>query len=186
MSWKAELFVARKLKPALAVLELPGMAYAGRGGAPRYPDRWGGDPKTSCAIKVDAAADLRQRLQSDLRAAMKARAGRDVAVLRQLIAAIDNAGAVPVRPKLNRSSAKLSVYLSGSTRFRHSCNTNLIYAGAPPMNSAAWAGRLKPNQQSSKWTLLRVICGHEQDCAADCSHATPSQQFERHKMTYGE
>jgi uncharacterized protein len=49
--------------------------------------------------KVDAAADLRQRLQSDLRAAMKARAGRDVAVLRQLIAAIDNAGAVPVPPK---------------------------------------------------------------------------------------
>jgi hypothetical protein len=49
--------------------------------------------------KVDAAADLRQRLQSDLRAAMKARARRDVAVLRQLIAAIDNAGAVPVPPK---------------------------------------------------------------------------------------
>ena len=84
------------------------------------------------------------------------------------------------RPKLNRSSAKLSVDLSGATTFRRSCNTNLIYAGAPPMNSAAWAGRLKPNRQSSKWMLLRVICGHEQDCAADCSHATPSQQFERH------
>lgn len=30
---------------------------------------------------------------------MKGRAGRDVAVLRQLIAAIDNAGAVPIPPK---------------------------------------------------------------------------------------
>ena len=30
---------------------------------------------------------------------MKARAGRDVAVLRQLIAAVDNAGAVPLPPK---------------------------------------------------------------------------------------
>ena len=42
---------------------------------------------------------MRQRLQSDLRSAMKARATRDVAVLRQLIAAIDNAGAVPLPPK---------------------------------------------------------------------------------------
>jgi len=49
--------------------------------------------------KADPAADLRQRLQSDLRSAMKARAGRDVAILRQLIAAIDNAGAVPLPPK---------------------------------------------------------------------------------------
>jgi uncharacterized protein YqeY len=49
--------------------------------------------------KADPAAELRQRLQFDLRSAMKARAGRHVAVLRQLIAAIDNAGAVPVPPK---------------------------------------------------------------------------------------
>ena len=48
--------------------------------------------------KTDAAADLRQRLQSDLRSAMKERAIQDVAVLRQIIAAIDNAGAVPLPP----------------------------------------------------------------------------------------
>jgi uncharacterized protein YqeY len=54
--------------------------------------------KTMCD-KTDAAADLRQRLQSDLRSAMKEQATRDVEVLRQLIAAIDNAGAVPLPPK---------------------------------------------------------------------------------------
>ena len=46
--------------------------------------------------KTDAAEALRERLQFDLRSAMKARRTGDVAVLRQLIAAIDNAGAVPL------------------------------------------------------------------------------------------
>lgn len=49
--------------------------------------------------KTDAAETMRQRLQLDLRVAIKARAVGDVAVLRQLIAAIDNAGAVPLPPK---------------------------------------------------------------------------------------
>lgn len=49
--------------------------------------------------KTDAAEAMRQRLQSDLRSAMKARTVREVAVLRQLIAAIDNAGAVSLPPK---------------------------------------------------------------------------------------
>jgi uncharacterized protein YqeY len=49
--------------------------------------------------ETDAAEVMRQRLQSDLRSAIKARALRDVAVLRQLIAAIDNAGAVPLPPR---------------------------------------------------------------------------------------
>lgn len=44
--------------------------------------------------RTDAAEAMRQRLQLDLRAALKARQAGDVAVLRQLIAAIDNAGAV--------------------------------------------------------------------------------------------
>jgi uncharacterized protein len=48
--------------------------------------------------QTDAAEIMRQKLQTDLRAAMKARAVGDVAVLRQLIAAIDNAGAVPLPP----------------------------------------------------------------------------------------
>jgi uncharacterized protein len=47
----------------------------------------------------DAAEVMRRRLQADLRAAMKARANPDVSVLRALIAAIDNAGAVPLPPK---------------------------------------------------------------------------------------
>ena len=45
--------------------------------------------------KTDAAEALRERLQADLRSAMRARALAEVSVLRQLIAAIDNAGAVP-------------------------------------------------------------------------------------------
>ena len=51
------------------------------------------------SAETDAADAMRGRLQSDLRSAIKARAVRDVAVLRQLIAAIDNAGAVPLPPK---------------------------------------------------------------------------------------
>jgi len=49
--------------------------------------------------ETNAAEAMRQRLQSDLRSAIKARAVREVSVLRQLIAAIDNAGAVPLPPK---------------------------------------------------------------------------------------
>ncbi len=45
---------------------------------------------------VDAAEAVRQRLQADLRAAMKGRRMLEVDVLRALIAAIDNAGAVPL------------------------------------------------------------------------------------------
>lgn len=47
----------------------------------------------------DPAETMRRRLQADLRAAMKARAALEVAVLRRLIAAIDNAGAVPLPPR---------------------------------------------------------------------------------------
>ena len=45
---------------------------------------------------TDAAETMRARLQGDLRKAMKARAAQEVAVLRALIALIDNAGAVPL------------------------------------------------------------------------------------------
>ncbi len=48
---------------------------------------------------ADAAEAMRQRLQTDLRSAMKQRALSDVAILRVLIAAIDNAGAMPMPPK---------------------------------------------------------------------------------------
>ena len=41
---------------------------------------------------------MRARLQADLRAAIKARATPEVAVLRGLITAIDNSGAVPLTP----------------------------------------------------------------------------------------
>jgi uncharacterized protein len=47
----------------------------------------------------DAAEATRQKLQTDLRAAIKARQSLDVSVLRGLIAAIDNAGAVPLAAK---------------------------------------------------------------------------------------
>jgi uncharacterized protein YqeY len=47
----------------------------------------------------DAAEALRQRLQADLRLAMKGRMAFEVAVLRVLIAAIDNAGSVPPASK---------------------------------------------------------------------------------------
>jgi uncharacterized protein len=47
----------------------------------------------------DAAEAMRQKLQTDLRAAIKGRQALDVAVLRGLIAAIDNAGAVPLAAK---------------------------------------------------------------------------------------
>lgn len=47
----------------------------------------------------DAAKAMRQILQTDLRAAIKGRQALDVAVLRGLIAAIDNAGAVPLAAK---------------------------------------------------------------------------------------
>jgi uncharacterized protein len=44
----------------------------------------------------DAAEAMRQKLQADLRTAIKGRQTLDVSVLRGLIAAIDNAGAVPL------------------------------------------------------------------------------------------
>ncbi len=47
----------------------------------------------------DAAEAMRQKLQTDLRSAIKRRQALDVAVLRGLIAAIDNAGAVPLAAK---------------------------------------------------------------------------------------
>jgi uncharacterized protein YqeY len=47
----------------------------------------------------DAAEVMRQKLQRDLRAAIKGRQTLEVAVLRGLIAAIDNAGAVPLAAK---------------------------------------------------------------------------------------
>ena len=47
----------------------------------------------------DAAEVMRQKLQTDLRAAIKGRQALDVSVLRGLIAAIDNAGAVPLTAK---------------------------------------------------------------------------------------
>jgi uncharacterized protein YqeY len=46
------------------------------------------------SLEPDAAETTRQRLQQDLRLAMKRRQTCDVTVLRDLIAAIDNAGAV--------------------------------------------------------------------------------------------
>src|SRR5579871_4196524 len=48
--------------------------------------------------EVDAAEAMRLRLQGDLRVAMKRREAREVAVLRALITAIDNAGAVAPPP----------------------------------------------------------------------------------------
>ena len=47
----------------------------------------------------DAAEIVRQRLQAHLRVAMKGRRALEVGVLRTLIAAIDNAGAVALPPK---------------------------------------------------------------------------------------
>jgi hypothetical protein len=46
--------------------------------------------------EADAAEAMRGRLQADLRAAIKARSALEVGMLRVLIAAIDNAGAVPL------------------------------------------------------------------------------------------
>lgn len=51
------------------------------------------------ALESDAAELVRLRLQADLRAAIKGRDALGKAVLRGLIAAIDNAGAVPVAPR---------------------------------------------------------------------------------------
>jgi uncharacterized protein len=51
------------------------------------------------AEEPDVGEVVRQRLQADLRSAMKGRLALDVAVLRALIAAIDNAGAVAPPPK---------------------------------------------------------------------------------------
>ncbi len=51
------------------------------------------------AIGPDAAEVARMRLQADLRAAIKSRDALQKAVLRCLIAAIDNAGAAPIAPR---------------------------------------------------------------------------------------
>jgi uncharacterized protein len=53
---------------------------------------------TTVSAEQDAAEIVRQRLQADLRSALKGRVALDIAVLRTLIAAIDNAGAVPLSP----------------------------------------------------------------------------------------
>jgi uncharacterized protein YqeY len=47
-------------------------------------------------VAGDPAADLQARLREDLRTAMRARASAEVALLRMLIAAVDNAQSVPV------------------------------------------------------------------------------------------
>jgi len=49
--------------------------------------------------RSDAADRMRQQVQTDLRAALKRRDMAEISVLRGLIAAIDNAGAVPLSPE---------------------------------------------------------------------------------------
>jgi len=49
-------------------------------------------------MRSDAAEALKDRLRADIKAAMQARAADEVRVLRTLLAAIDNAQAVPVAP----------------------------------------------------------------------------------------
>jgi uncharacterized protein YqeY len=56
----------------------------------------------------DAAEDMRDELQADLRTAMKGRALVDVSVLRALIAALDNAGAVPPPPRSEPGPAEVA------------------------------------------------------------------------------
>lgn len=51
------------------------------------------------SINADEAEAVRKRLQADLRSAMEARAALEIAILRQLISASDNAGAVPLPTK---------------------------------------------------------------------------------------
>lgn len=51
-----------------------------------------------------SATALKQRLREDLKAAMQARASDEVGVLRNLIAALDNAEAVPVDPGQRRAN----------------------------------------------------------------------------------
>ena len=51
------------------------------------------------SAEPDPAEAMRTRLQANLRAAMRARAAFEVAVLRALISAIDNARAVPLSPQ---------------------------------------------------------------------------------------
>src|SRR5580693_7106845 len=53
---------------------------------------------STSAAPIDAAEELKVRLRADLRAAMLAKASVEVAVLRALMAALDNAQAVPLRP----------------------------------------------------------------------------------------
>ena len=82
------------------------------GGLPRHPGSRREEILSFCKDimswdETDAAEAMRQRLQSDLRSAIKARAVRDVTVLRQLIAAIDNAGAVPLPPKAQQVSSEV-------------------------------------------------------------------------------
>ena len=47
-------------------------------------------------LEIDAAEEMRQRLQADLRSALKRRNALEISVIRNLVAAIDNAGAVPI------------------------------------------------------------------------------------------
>lgn len=47
-------------------------------------------------LETDPSEVLRQHLQAELRAALKRRDAVDVSIIRSLIAAIDNAGAVPL------------------------------------------------------------------------------------------
>jgi hypothetical protein len=91
--------------------------------------------------KVDAAADLRQRRQSDLRSAMKAEQAETSRFYGSSLRQSIMLGPFRSRPNLNRSSAKLSGDFSGAATSRPSCNADLIYVGAPPMSSAAWVGR---------------------------------------------
>jgi len=49
-------------------------------------------------VAPDAAQALRQRLRADIKAAMQARDGTGTRLLRALLAAIDNAQAVPAEP----------------------------------------------------------------------------------------
>ncbi len=68
--------------------------------------------ESASSVTEDAGEAMKARLRSDLRAAMKRGDKRETALLRQLVAAFDNAEAVPLRQE--RASIDRHAFIDGS------------------------------------------------------------------------
>lgn len=115
----------------------------------------------------DAGKEMKARLRADLGSAMKAGRKDEAGVIRELIAALDNAEAVParveqaslVRHDFHRGSAEAERRVLGSDAVRQLFLDDVEKRKRRRRNSTGWAGRTRPascgpkrNSPVATWT----------------------------------